>query len=133
MPICVPKRALARLRQFFARVDDIDRALLKLHCVTAACGRDAYQALCLRYVAVVVDSDLGDHVAGLPVADVTVPDSNCLSHAVRDSKSGWMRSKTTLGNLRTGQVPVPGHRVRWSLAWRSRSAEPPTPRIPPEQ
>src|SRR5215831_1198222 len=88
MTIRLAERAFSWLRQLLRLVHHVDRSLLELHRVASGGRRDADQPLRQCDVAVVIDTNLGDHVARLPVANVTVPDSHYrhLSSLVRSER-----------------------------------------------
>ena len=67
---------LAGLGQFFGGVDDVHGALLKLHGVAARRYGHADQPAREVDIAVMVDADLGDDVAGVAIADQPAADRN---------------------------------------------------------
>ena len=70
------ERALSGLGQLLGRVDDVDRALLELDRIAPGGDGDADQPLGQVDVAVVVDADLGDHVARLSISDGPIADGD---------------------------------------------------------
>jgi len=73
-PLVVPKGTLALAGQLFGWIDDVHSPLLKLHRVAVSCNCDADQTLREVDVAVVVDADLSDDIARLPVPMSFFPD-----------------------------------------------------------
>ena len=68
--------ALARTGELLRGIHDVDGPLLELHRVAAGGDGDADQTLRDVDVAIMVDTDLGDDVAGLPVTDKRIADSH---------------------------------------------------------
>ncbi len=73
LPVCVAKRTLPGTREFFGGVDNLNRALLELHSVATGGDRNTDQPLGEIDIAVMVNSDFGDYIAGLGISGELIP------------------------------------------------------------
>ena len=71
-----PKGVLARLGKLFRGVYDIDRPLLEFDRVATCRYGDADQTACDIQIAVMVDTDLGNDITRVAIADQFVADLN---------------------------------------------------------